>query len=141
MIHHCNVSLDDLQQQKKGYPWNRPEECPRCKGNLWGHGYVLRYFNSHSEGLSIKRWRCPSCRLVITCRPSSHWRRFQESVENIFQALIDRVKCYKWPPWTTRQRGGHWLSLLTSHAKINLLEKKNQLETILFYKEKNLAIF
>ena len=141
MIYQCNVSFKKLQQEKKEYPWKRPLECSGCQGKVWGHGYVLRYFNSHSEGLYLKRWRCPSCKLILTCRPDSHWRRFQESIKRIFDTLIFRVKHRTWPPWTTRQRGGHWLRIFTSNARTHLLEKKSVEETILFYQDKNMAIF
>ena len=141
MIHYCNVSLKEVQQEQKGYSWVRPDSCPKCKGKLWGHGYVLRYLNFYSKGLYLKRWRCPSCRLILSCRPSSHWRRYQESIKRIFWTLIYRIKRYKWPPWTTRQRGGHWLRTLVSHANTHLMHKESLLNTILFYKHKNLAIF
>ena len=57
MIHFCNVSLKRLAQEKKNYPWQRPKECPNCKERLWGHGYVLRYFNSFPEGVFLRRWQ------------------------------------------------------------------------------------
>ena len=50
MIYSCAVSLDEIDLQKKKYDWKRPEECPGCKNSgLWGHGYILRYFNTYSK--------------------------------------------------------------------------------------------
>ena len=143
MIHFCNVSLKRLAQEKKNYPWQRPKECPNCKERLWGHGYVLRYFNSFPEGVFLRRWQCsnPKCRCLLTCRPAIYWRRYRETITRIFDTLIYRVKHRSWPPWTTRQRGDHWLEKLIFHSRLYLLDKGQLLETILFYKTKNLVIF
>ena len=142
MILSCNASLGEVEQLQKKYPWGRPNECPRCQGKkIWGHGYVQRYFNSLKEGLFLKRWRCPKCSLILTCRPQSHWRRFQESISNIFVAIMFKIQGSRWPPWVPRQRGGYWLGKLIENARKNELIKNNLAATILFYKNKNLAIF
>jgi hypothetical protein len=47
--------------------------CPGCGGpRLWGHGYVLRYFFGFINGLWMKRWRCPDCGAVHSCRPEAY---------------------------------------------------------------------
>ena len=140
MILSVDVSIDELVSQGKDYPWKRPS-CARCQKPLWGHGYVSRYFNCHPTIVYLKRWRCSACRLVFTTRPKIFWRRFHETISRILESLLIRVRDRKWPPWVTRQRGGHWLKKLNLHARKYLLEQRTKLETILFYQAKNLEIF
>ena len=142
MILAYTVSLPCLIKQQKDYPWKRPSECPRCKGaKLWGHGYVLKYFNSSPVAVFVKRWRCPACSLTITCRPASYWRRFQESISNIFTALSFRIRMGRWPPFVPRQRGGHWLRKLIEKARVDKLIKPSPIKTVEFYRQKKLVIF
>ena len=141
MILYVSVSIDDLRSGR--YRWQRPESCPQCgHPKLWGHGLIQRYFNRQSEPLYLKRWRClnPKCRAILTCRPRSYWPRFQESIKAIFSALLYRVTHLKWPPWTPRQRGGHWLAKLIANARKNGLMRNNLYKTVSFYQAKNLSI-
>jgi len=139
MIIHCDASLEDISKEGRTFNWKRPA-CKRCKSKVWGHGFVIRFFNSIKNGLLIRRWRCPCCGTIYICRPREYWSRFQESIPNVFKALIYRVTHRKWPTWTSRQRGGHWLNKLLKHARINLLLKECVLATVHFYQNKNLAI-
>jgi len=141
MILSVKISLSELRNLQKNFNWDRPTKCPICSHNLWGHGYSLRYFNACLEGLYVKRWRCSSCRLILICRPEGYWRRYQESISTIYKVLLYRVKNLRWPPWITRQKPGHWIRKLISHAKINLIIKESLITTICFYRDKNLAIF
>jgi len=138
MIIFCDVSIIDIKNQGKNFKWKRPT-CSTCKSKTWGHGFVFRFFNGLAKAIYIKRWICPCCKKVFTCRPNYYWQRYQESVSNIFEYLLYRVKHQKWPPEVSRQRGGHWLSKLIKNAKINLLIKETMLDTIIFYKNKNLS--
>ncbi|MBT3583024.1 hypothetical protein HN510_04355 [Candidatus Woesearchaeota archaeon] len=139
MIIFIKIDLNQLLLQEKEYEWERPY-CNKCNCSFYGHGYVFRFFSYLSSGVYLKRWRCPICRSVATIRPDSHWKGFQESISQIFKTLTFRVKYFKWPPWCTRQRGGHWLNKLIANARLNLLLKGNILETISFYQSKSLAI-
>ena len=139
MVIYEDAAVDDIAVEGKAYSWKRPN-CKNCKSKVWGHGFVARYFNSFSNSLWIRRWRCPYCGTVYICRPRDYWSRFQESISNIFKSLIYRVTHMKWPPWCTRQKGGHWIRKLIDNARVNLLLKKSVLETILFYQDKKLAI-
>lgn len=141
MILLCGVSLTELEKIQKDYPWEKPKSCPKCNSGLWGHGFVLRYFNACLNGIFVKRWRCPHCKLILTCRPNAYWRRCQETIANIFEALLFRIKQLKWPPWVSRQRGGYWLKKFISNANNNLLMKESISQTIYFYRDKKLVIF
>ena len=142
MIIFYEVALTEIASQQKKYPWQPPDKCLRCEGStLWGHGFVLRYFNQSPEGIYLKRWRCPACSLIITCRPSTYWRRFQESIKGIFEAIVNRVRRSRWPPWVSRQRGGYWLRRLLENAKLHGLMRPTLVETISLYSTKKLVIF
>lgn len=133
------IDLKLLQELGKTFPWKRPV-CAKCNCSFYGHGYVFRFFNLLQVGVYLKRWRCPICHAVATVRPDTHWKGFQESLGQVFKTLKYRIENLKWPPWCSRQRGGHWLNKLLANAKLNLLLKDNTLETILFYQNKKLTI-
>jgi hypothetical protein len=93
-----SASLAELFSLGKLYTWPRPTSCPRCGSRrLWGHGYVRRYFDGLSEPLWIKRWRCPDCGGVHTCRPDSHWRRFLAPIAVIMASLVGKITGLRWP--------------------------------------------
>jgi hypothetical protein len=75
---------------------------------VWGHGYVLRYFDNYSEGFWMKRWRCPDCGAVHTCRPDTHWRRFWTSIAAIVLALAGILGSEPNQPPTSRQNRQYW---------------------------------
>lgn len=133
------ICLKELQNKQKDFEWKRPH-CDKCGVDFYGHGFVLRFFNKFDESLYLKRWRCPKCHCVITVRPRTYWSRYRELFNTIFETLIFRIKNLKWPPWTTRQRAGHWLNKLIINAKSNLLLKDSLLDTIIFYQNKKLSI-
>ena len=104
-----SASLAELFSLGKLYPWPRPGWCPRCGSQrLWGHGYVRRYFDGVSEPLWIKRWRCPECGGVHTCRPDSHWRRFLAPIAVILASLVGKITGRIWPRSECRQRQQYW---------------------------------
>ena len=142
MILKCSVFLGKLSKAGKGYPWKRPHECPKCgNAKVWGHGFCERMFNRVKKLVLLKRWRCPACGLVMTCRPEVYWRRYQESVDVIYLSIERWLKQRKWPPWTTRQRGGHWLRRLLEHSRNHGLLQEDLPATLQIYKTKGLAIF
>jgi hypothetical protein len=140
MILSCKVKLSEIQAEGKKFNWIRPK-CPRCSLNVRSQGYIRRFFKSIVEAVFIKKWKCHHCKLVITCRPEEFWRRYQEPSDQIFEILKYRIKNLSWPPWTTRQRGGHWMNKLIKKAKINLMLKECMLETIHLFQQKKLTIF
>lgn len=142
MILYCEVSLSEVASLQKEFPWQRPSKCSRCgESSLWGHGFVHRYFNKVPEAVFLKRWRCPSCNLIITCRPATYWRYFRESIKGVYDALLARVQGARWPPDVPRQRGGHWLQRLVDHSRLYELAKVSLTETVKFYAKKKLVFF
>ena len=113
MILFIAAKIKDIFKLGKDYPWPRPERCPRCMSSvIWGHGFVLCYFDGFSEGLYLKRYRCPLCGCVLRVRPDSHFSRFQCSINTIRSNLTHRLRCGRWPPEFSRTRQGHWLRIL-----------------------------
>jgi hypothetical protein len=104
------IVLEKLQALGKEYPWNCPGYCPKCRSKrLWGHGYVIRYFQGFAEGLYLKRWICPDCGSVHTLRPKTHQARIQYSKHIIRESLIVKLSTMKFSEkWVYRQVQQHW---------------------------------
>ena len=109
MVLPVSVSVAEILSQGKRYSWLRPGRCPRCGGSrLWGHGFVPRYFDGVPEPVWVKRWRCPDCGAVHTCRPRSHWRRFLAPISVILASLGAKLAGLRWPQGENRQRQQYW---------------------------------
>jgi len=82
-----------LQAQGKAYRWERPSHCPGCNGvRLWGHGYVLRYFQGFLDGLWLKRWRCCDCTQVHTLRPFGWQSRLLHPLALMREAMLHKIR-------------------------------------------------
>jgi len=104
-----SVNLPLLHRAGKAYPWERPGQCPRCRGvRLWGHGYVARYFDGEPLPLWMKRWRCAECAAVHTVRPHTHWRRFLAPWWLILVSLLQELAEGRWLSLVERQRQQYW---------------------------------
>lgn len=104
-----SASMAKIISLGKLFPWPRPRRCPRCGGTrVWGHGYVLRYFDDYAGAVWMKRWRCPECGAVHTCRPSAYWRRFIAPVKSIIASLSAKLSLHHWPAGPSRQRQQYW---------------------------------
>jgi hypothetical protein len=79
---------------------------------VWGHGFVFAYFDGFSEGVLLRRYRCPGCGCVIRLRPKGYFPRFQASLDTIRFSLSRRLNRGRWPPGLSRSRQRHWLSAL-----------------------------
>lgn len=118
MVLPTSASVAQIMSEGKLFPWPRPAKCPRCGGRkLWGHGFVERYFDGIDVPLPVKRWRCPDCRAVHTCRPASHWRRFLAPISVIIVSLTAKLTGFHWPEDESRQRQQYWYRgfLIQSH--------------------------
>jgi len=110
MIQFVDVILKEIFDLGKKYPWKRPSECSRCQssGKIWSHGYVSAIFDSFTDPLYLKRYRCQDCGCVITMRPSSHFSRFQSSLKTIRSSLQHRMTNGRWPVTGAGPRMRHW---------------------------------
>jgi len=115
-LRHDNLHFCQSQEnfkKKKNYPWKRPEACPKCNAfKVWGHGYVLAYFDGFYDGIWLKRYRCPVCGTVIRLRPKGYFPRFQSSIETIRSSIIHKQSKDRWLNRIGRTRQLHWLKAL-----------------------------
>jgi len=100
-------------KKKKNFEWQRPDACPKCNSyKVWGHGFVLAYFDGFDEGLWIRRYRCPVCGTVIRLRPKAYFSRFQASKKTIRSSIILKQSESRWLKGVNRTRQCHWLKAL-----------------------------
>ena len=116
------AKIKEIFSLGRNYPWLKPEQCPRCKGRrLWGHGYVMAFFDGFNEPVWLRRYRCPVCGCVIRLKPKGYLRRFQASIEIIRCRLLYRLRHGRWPPdGPSRSRQGHWLHAFLSKVEAYL---------------------
>lgn len=119
MIIFVRVCLKELSVQGKNYNWIKPDVCPSCNSqNVWGHGFRPAYFTGFLLFLWLKRFRCNTCKAVITFRPHGYFSRFQSSIEDIAAAIFVKLGTSKCPQFLPRQRGGQWLRRFTEFIRI-----------------------
>ena len=107
--------LFDLQQK---FPWRFPKICPSCRqGPVWGHGFVLAYFDGLPSGVYLRRFRCPHCRCVMRTRPAGFFSRFQASIATIVASLRGRLKEGRYLPGLSINRQRYWLNNLKRKVK------------------------
>ena len=113
LILYIAAKIKEVFKLGRKYPWPRPEICPRCRARrVWGHGYVLAYFDGVREGLWLRRYRCPECGCVVRLRPDGYLSRFWASVDSIRLSLSHRLEKGRWPPHLSRSRQRHWMRAL-----------------------------
>jgi len=109
LLLHLPVDVKILYELKKMYPWPKPRRCPKCEGfRLWGHGYSPRYFEGFVEPLWVKRYRCPECGAVHTCRPSGYFERYRYPVVDVLMSLLHKVITGRWLCGINRQSQLGW---------------------------------
>ena len=127
LIFLVGAKIKEIFALGRDYPWPRPELCPRCHERaVWGHGFVLAYFDGFDQGVLLRRYRCPGCGCVIRLRPEGYFSRFQASIATIRFALSHRLRRGRWPPHLSRSRQGHWLRALRRKAAAYLDQRWRQ---------------
>lgn len=117
MIIFVCANLKEIFVKKREYPWPKPRVCPRCRLNkVWGHGFVLAYFDGVAAGIYLRRYRCPECCCVIRLRPRGYFSRFQASIETIRSSLCQRLEYGRYPPGLSRSRQLGWLKALAKNT-------------------------
>ncbi len=131
MVLFISIKLKKLFEQGRDYPWERPDQCPKCGGcRVWGHGYAPVLFDGFNEPLLIKRHRCPDCHCVIRFRPKGYFKRIQAPIKKIRGCLSGKLKHGRWDPSISPSRQRHWLLALMRNVKAHLDDtwKKGLLE-------------
>ncbi len=109
LLLYFGVDVKVLFQLGKRYPWARPWRCPRCQGlRLWGHGYAARYFGEYLEPLWVKRYRCPDCEAVHTCRPDEYFERYRYPIVTVVMSLVNKILHGRWLRCINRQSQLPW---------------------------------
>jgi hypothetical protein len=113
MVILVEAELKQIVEQQRAYPWPRPARCPRCQAcRLWGHGFVVAYFDESRAVVYLKRFRCPGCRCVIRLRPKGYFQRFQASIQRIYACLRQRLVDGRYDTELSRSRQRHWMRAL-----------------------------
>ena len=99
-------------KEGRNLKWEKPSNCPKCSGGLWGHGYVF------SNNIFLKRYRCNRCTTVITLKPYGFWKKYKTSIAGIYSALRHRLTMYQWHAQTRRQVALHWLKKFTKFTRM-----------------------
>lgn len=127
MIIFVSVNLKRLFKHQKKYNWPRPEVCPQCGiDGLWGHGYVLAYFDDLPAGVFLRRYRCHICRCVFRLRPKGFFRRFQASIATIRSSLNGRLSGGRYLSGISKSRQRHWLNGLLRNVTAYLGDRWNR---------------
>jgi hypothetical protein len=120
LILFVEAAVKSIFELGRRFPWIKPDCCPRCGGRIWKHGFATRYFDECAHSLFVRRYRCPDCRLVVTTRPSDYWSRFQASIADIRDSLINRFQRYRWAKTHSNSRQRHWLKGLLTKIRFHL---------------------
>jgi hypothetical protein len=117
MIIFVAVNFKKLLKRKRKYRWPRPDHCPCCQARkLWGHGFVLAYFDHLAQGVLIRRYRCAHCHCVIRLRPAGYFPRFQASIQTIKKSLSHKVSNDGYLSGICRNRQRHWYRALVRNT-------------------------
>lgn len=93
MILAVAALLKEIVDKAKDYPWPKPAQCPRChRKRLWGHGFVLAWFDECGSSVYLRRYRCPECGCVIKLKPEGYFNRFQASIQAIRTSICHRLR-------------------------------------------------
>ena len=118
MIIFAALNLKKIFKLKEKYPWPRPEICPNCMAHkVWGHGFVLAYFDGFASGILIRRYRCPNCSTVFRMRPVGYLPRFQATLETIRSSICNKEMKERWLSGLNRTRQQHWFRGIVRRAK------------------------
>ena len=120
MVIPVDVDVNQLAALGKKYLWPKPAACPKCGSRLWWHGFVLAYLACLVEAVFFRRLFCPQCNAVHRLRPSSHWPRFQSSINTIAQVIAHRANNARWRPDLPRPRQRQWWRRLARKSMLCL---------------------
>jgi hypothetical protein len=124
MIIECNVSIKEILEKGKKFPWIKPKLCPCCGDFLlWGHGFTLCYFNFIDTGIYLKRYRCCSCKSLIKLKPAGFFKKFRTSVKIIKKSIQKRIKKKKIFKNVSRSTQDYWLRNLRKNVRAVLGEE------------------
>jgi hypothetical protein len=123
MIIYFAVNLNKLVALGRKYPWSKPKRCLNCNGcRIWGHGFVLAWFDGFDQAIEIKRCRCPDCKCIFRFRPEGFFKRFQADTATIRSSIFLKVHTGKWMSGISRTRQCHWFRALLRKIRAYLTD-------------------
>ena len=123
MVQFYDVTLKELFEKQRSFPWKKPQNCPACNScTLWGHGFAEALFDGYHRPLLLKLYRCPDCHCVIRLRPKGYFKRFQASVNSIRSSIARKSTINRWLPGISRTRQRHWFGALGKKIRAYLTD-------------------
>ena len=119
LVIFVQAAVKQLFEAGRNFLWPKPERCPRCRGRIWGHGFVPAYFDGYDQPFWLKRYRCSDCGCVLRLRPWGYFKRFQASILTIRDCLIYRVVTHRWKAGPSPPRQRHWFKALRKQLLIH----------------------
>jgi hypothetical protein len=120
LILFVEAAVKSIFELGRRFPWIKPDRCPRCGGRIWSHGFTNRYFDECAYPLSMRRYRCRDCRLLLTTRPLGYLSRFQACIADIQDSLAQRFGQHRWKKNRSASRQRHWLKGLLTKIRFHL---------------------
>ncbi len=113
MIIKVKADIKHIFKLGKRYKWQKPARCHHCnEPTLWGHGFVLSFFDGFDQGVYLKRYRCPYCHTVFKLKPYGYFSRFQANIKRIFSSILNRVYKGRYLPGLSWSRQHFWFTAL-----------------------------
>jgi hypothetical protein len=115
------VSIKEVLEKGRAFPWSRPRVCPGCAGRrIWRDGFESRFYDGCNERVWLRRYRCCECDCVIRVRPQGYFPRFQASINSIRSRIVHRLDMGTWAVGMSGSRQRHWLSSLKRNVQAHL---------------------
>ena len=127
MIINIRADIKQIFKLGKKFKWQKPIKCHHCKeSKVWGHGFVLSFFDGFNQGLYLKRYRCPWCHTVFKLKPMGYFNRFQADTKLIFSSILNRIykDCYL--PGLSWNRQHLWFTALKRNISAYLSNSWNK---------------
>jgi hypothetical protein len=113
MILNVKADIKQILKLGKKFKWQKPEKCDHCnETTLWGHGFVISFFDGFEQELYLKRYRCPYCHTVFKLKPLGYFKKFQADARTIFSSILKRVYKGRYLPGISWSRQHFWFTAL-----------------------------
>jgi len=127
MIINVKADIKQIFKLGKKFKWQKPDKCKHCgEPKIWGHGFVLSFFDGFGQGLYLKRYRCPYCHTVFKLKPKGYFKRFQADIKTIFASILVRMYQSRYLPRLSWSRQHFWFSALKRNTTAYLSNSWNK---------------
>jgi len=127
MIINVKADIKQIFKLGKKFKWRRPDKCKYCgEPRLWGHGFVISFFDGFGQGLYLKRYRCPYCHTVFKLKPKGYFKRFQADIKTIFASILSRIYKSRYLPQLSWSRQHFWFAALKRNINAYLSNTWNK---------------